>query len=817
MMQISGTHFAKGPMRMSEQMSAETLIVEDKDQESWVGRPLQRFEDARLLTGRGRFVDDRNLPHALHMAVRRSDQPHARIVNITTDAAKSVPGVHGVFVWNDIEAWIKPAIATSRMSAYQPTAIHALAPEIVHYVGEPVVAVLAESRYVAEDALELIEIEYETLPFEGDPIKAAQADAPLLHEGFVSNVLVERAFIRGEVNEAFEGAYLCVGGNFRFHRKTATAMEPRTYLAEPDAGRDSLTLYSSTQVPGIIRDALAELMDMPGNRLDVIAPDVGGGFGGKTSLYQEEMLVCALARKTGRAVRWVGDRLEDLLSTSQAFDEHVEASLAVSEEGKILGLKAVVVGDIGAYSIYPWTAGIEPVQVVSFLPGPYKVPCYSGHVRAVTTPKSPTGPYRGVGRPTSTFVMERLIDMAAVRLGLDPAEIRERNMVQPHEFPYKTPSGIVWDQSAFTEGLQLAKERFGYPQARRDQATARDQGRWIGIGIASYAELSGIGSRISASPGMPINTGTDVCVIQLDSTGSIQASFGCASHGQGHETTLAQVLADELAVDPSCLRVVTGSTQGVPHGTGSYASRTAVISSGAAILAARELRERMLRLAALLLDASPEFIKVQSGVFRDSLTGKQITVAELAKAQYSQMGRVPASAREELCVTRTYDPVVGTTSSSTHMVEIEIDPNTYAVHFLRYLIVEDSGRIINPLIVTGQARGAFAQGVGAALFEEVVYDENGQLLSASLVDYVLPSAPEVPALDLVHMKTVSSTNLGGFRGMGEGGTIGSPAAIANAISDALAHKGVEVFELPMTQQRIFQLINKPQTKTGVVS
>ena len=774
----------------------------------WVGRPVPRVEDARLLCGLGRYVDDRASPHALHMALRRSDQPHARIKAIRAQAAKELPGVFGVYTWSDLDGLIRPAVASSRMAAYQPTPIYPLAPQIVHYVGEPVVAVLAESRYVAEDALELIEIEYEALPVETDPVRAALPGAPLLHADLISNVLVERAFTRGEVDQAFSEAELVVEENFRFHRKTSAAMEPRCYLAEVDSGRDALTLYTSSQVPGIIRDALSDLMDMPGNQLHVIAPDVGGGFGGKTSLYQEEMLVCVLARKLGRAVRWTGDRLEDLLSTSQGFDERVSAALALDAQGRLLGLRAEVIGDIGAYSIYPWTAGIEPVQIVSFLPGPYKIPCYHGHVRGVTTPKAPTGPYRGVGRPTSTFVMERLMDMAAHRLGVDPTELRRINMVQPDEFPYKTPSGIVWDQSAFTEGLAQAKSHFGYEEARQAQAAARQHGRWVGIGVASYAELSGIGSRISASPGMPINTGTDTCVIQLDSTGAVTAAFGCASHGQGHETTLAQVLADALGVRMDQIRVMTGSTQAVPHGTGSYASRTAVISSGAGILAARELRERLLRVASQLLSVDPRQLSLANGLIRDAVSERTLSLAELARAQYAQMGRLPPEGREELCVTRMYDPVVGTTSSSTHMVQVEIDPQTYAVTVHRYVIAEDCGRVINPLIVTGQTRGALAQGVGSALLEEVVYDAEGQLLTASLVDYVLPSAPEVPNLELVHIPAISQANVGGFRGMGEGGAIGSPAAIANAISDALQHLGIEINEMPVTQERLFQRIRQ---------
>jgi carbon-monoxide dehydrogenase large subunit len=789
---------------MSETLTRAPAEVRDK----LVGKPVRRVEDARLLTGLGRYVDDLPARHALHVAILRSDQAHARVVAVRDEYARQVEGVIGVYAWHDIAPFIRPAVATSRMADYQPTAIHALANGVVRYVGEPVVAVVARSRYIAEDAVEQLVVEYEPLPVATDAPSAAEEGAPLLHEGFRDNILVQRVFARGEVEAAFASAPVVIRESFRFHRKTAVAMENRTYLAEYDGGRDSLTLHTSSQVPGIVRDALSQLLEMPGNRLTVIASDVGGGFGGKTSLYQEEMLVCALARKLGKAIKWTGDRLEDLMATSQAFDERVDAELALDDDGQILGLRAKVLSDVGAYSIYPWTAGIEPVQVVSFLPGPYRVPCYMGQVRAVCTPKSPTGPYRGVGRPTSTFVMERLMDIAARQLGVDPVEIRRRNLVRADEFPYKTPSGIVWDRSGFQEGLAAAAERLGYEQVRAEQAEARAAGRWVGIGVACYAELSGIGSRISASPGMPINTGTDTCVIQLDSTGSFTASFGCASHGQGHETTLAQVLADELGARMDCIRVITGNSAAVPHGTGSYASRTAVISGGAAILAARELRERMLRLAGRLLDAPADMLHATDNAVVDATGDKRISFVDLAKAVYSQMGRIPPEAREELCVTRVYDPVVGTTSSATHMAVVEVDPETYSVHISRYVIAEDCGRVINPLIVEGQTRGALAQGIGAALLEEVVYDAEGQLQTASLVDYLLPSAPEVPNLELVHLDSVSASNPGGFRGMGEGGTIGAPAAIANAVSDALGPLGASMNVLPITPERLFQLIRQ---------
>ena len=396
--------------------------------EKLVGQAVRRTEDARLLCGMGRYVDDIEFANGLHMSIYRSDQPYAKVISINSKRAKDLPGVFGVYTWSDIADRIKPAVATSRMSDYLSTASYPLANGVVRYVGEPIAVVLAVDRYIAEDALNLLEVELEPLAIENDPVKASQEGAPLLHDELVSNILVKRSFAKGEIEQALKAAPVVVEGEFRFHRKTPMALENRVYLAEYIKSRDSLMLYSSSQVPGIIRDALVELLDMPGSRFNVISPDVGGGFGGKTSLYPEEMIVCALAYKLKRSIKWTGDRLEDLISTSQGFDERIQAKLALDSDGKIMGLSAQVISDIGAYSIYPWTAGIEPVQIISFMPGPYRVPAYLGSVIAVTTPKAPTGPYRGVGRPTSTFVMERLMSMAAKKLDIDPIELRLKTL-----------------------------------------------------------------------------------------------------------------------------------------------------------------------------------------------------------------------------------------------------------------------------------------------------------------------------------------------------------------------------------------------------
>jgi carbon-monoxide dehydrogenase large subunit len=772
-----------------------------------IGARVRRTEDPRLLTGFGSYTDDRQVARVLHVAFRRSEHAHARIVSVECEAARSAPGVIAVFTADDLVD-IKPLLATSRMRGYYATPILPLAHGKVRHVGESIVGVVAESRYLAEDAAELIEIEFEPLPHAADPVDARRPGAPLLHEEAGTNIIVAREFKRGDVDAAMASApaTVRVDGRFRMRRHTAMAMEPRACVAEYEAGRDALTLHSATQIPGIVRDALSDALGLPGSRLRVVAPDVGGGFGGKGSLYPEEIFVCAAARLLGRAVKWTADRMEDLTATSQAFDEIIDAELAVDRDGKMLALSGDVIGDVGAYSVYPWTGALEPVQVVSFLPGPYRIEHYRGRVKAVATAKAPTGPYRGVGRPVSTFVTERLIDMAAAKLGIDPKAMRLRNLVPPDGFPHKIGSGIVWDKSGFVEGLEAACAKIEYDELRARQRERRTAGKWYGIGIACYAELTGIGSRISVAPGMPINTGTETSTIRIDSTGAITAAFGIASHGQGLETTLAQVIAEHLGCRFEDVHVIQGDSAAVPGGTGTYASRSAVLAGGAARLASETLREKVLNAASHLLEAAPADLAADDGQITVAGTDRMITFRDVAKAVYSDMARLPQDAREELAATKTYDPVFGTTTSATHIAAVEIDPETYAVKIDRFVVAEDCGRIINPLIVDGQVHGGVAQGIGAALYEEIVYDAQGQFHTASLVDYLVPTACEIPAIDVVHLETESPTTLGGFRGMGEGGTIGAPAAVANAIADALSPLGVEINELPVTPERLFRLI-----------
>ena len=777
-----------------------------------VGARIKRTEDPRLLTGLGAYTDDRQVMRVLHVAFRRSDQAHARIRSIDCSAARAAPGVVAVLTAEDLSAAVRPLVATSRMPNYYPTPLLPLAQHKVRYVGEPVVGVIAQSRYHAEDALELIAIDYEPLAAVSDPEAAARSGAALLHEEAGSNVLVSREFKRGDVDAAAQSAPVRVKGRFRMHRKTALAIEPRACLAEYEAGREALTLHSATQVPGIVRDALATALDIPGHQIRVVAPDVGGGFGGKGSLYPEEIFVCAAARQLRRAVKWTSDRLEDLAASNQAFDEIVDAELALDADGRILALSADVIGDVGAYSVYPWTAGLEPVQVVSFLPGPYRIQHYRARTRAVATSKAPTGPYRGVGRPISTFVMERLMDMAAARIGMDVKDIRLKNLVAAEELPYKVASGIVWDKSGFQECLNAACAAIGYGSLRAEQKEARAAGRWVGIGVACYAELTGIGSRISVAPGMPINTGTETAIVRIDSTGAVTAAFGVAAHGQGLETTLAQIVAEHLGSRFDDIRVVQGDSSAVPGGTGTYASRSMVLAGGAGTLAAQAVREKVLNAASHLLEASVADLVAEDGRVTVVGTDRSISFREVARAVYSELARLPAEARGELAATRTYDPVFGTTSAATHIATVEIDPETYEVRVERFVVAEDCGRLVNPLIVDGQVHGGVAQGIGAALYEEVIYDERGQVTTGSLVDYLVPSACEIPPMLVVHLESESPTTLGGFRGMGEGGTIGAPAAVANAVADALAPLGIEINELPATPERLFRLIEAARAR-----
>jgi carbon-monoxide dehydrogenase large subunit len=783
--------------------------MSDAPRRGLVGAPVRRVEDARLLTGRGRYVADLVLPRMVHVAFARSPHAHARVRAVDASAAAALPGVLACLDGAGLAGEARPIAAESRTRGYHATRFPPLAVGIARFAGEAVAAVVADDRYVAEDAAEAVAVDYEGLAPVTDARAAMAEGAPRVHEDAPSNVLLSRTFAQGDVDAAFAGAALVVGDRFRVHRHAAVAIENRACLADWDAGAEALTLWSSTQVPGLLRDKLAELLDLPVHRLRVVAPDVGGGFGMKSALYPEEVAVCAIARRLGRPVKWVGDRREDLLTSTQAWDEDVEAELALDAEGRIAGLRARVVADVGAYSMFPWTASIEVIQVISFLPGPYRVPHYRGEAWGVATNKAPMGPYRGVGRPVSTFVTESLLDRAARRLGLDPFEIRLRNVIRDEDLPYRSPSGVVWDSGSFADTLREARARLGATPA------SSGGGRLVGVGVAAYVELTGVGSAIPASPGADISTGTEGATVRVDASGAVTASFGVACHGQGHETTLAQVVAEELGARFEDVRVVHGDTAAGPIGSGTYASRSAVIAGGAAILASRAVREKALAIAAHRLEVDPRDVELADGVAAvRGVPDRQVSLRDIARAAYAGARRLPEGMEPGLEATRYYDPFFGTAANAAHVAVVEVDPELASVALRRHLVVEDCGRIINPLIVEGQAVGGVAQGVGAALLEELIYDDAGQLVTGTLMDYLTPTAWEMPPVEVHHLERPSPSTLGGFKGVGEGGTIGAPAAIANAVAAALAPLGVAVSELPVTPERLFRLIRAARERDG---
>ncbi|MDB9998768.1 molybdopterin-dependent oxidoreductase, partial [Alphaproteobacteria bacterium] len=530
-----------------------------------------------------------------------------------------------------------------------------------------------------------------------------------------------------------------------------------------------------------------------------------GGFGGKGSLYPEEIIVAYLSKKFKKPVKWTSDRLEDIMSTSQAFEEIIDAKLSFNSDGKFVSLEGNVIGNIGAYSIFPWTGALEPVQVIGFLPGPYDIKNFHGNVKCVVTSKSPTGPYRGVGRPAAVFVLERLVDMAAKLISMDPIEIRLKNLINSQDLPYRIGSGIIWNDAGFKECLIKAKNSELF-QKMMEYKSNKKIDKWVGYGIATYAELTGIGSKISVAPGMPINTGSETATIEIDGTGSVTGTFAIASHGQGLETTLAQIIADELGVKPDDVKVIHGDTAKAKHGTGTYASRSAVIGGGAAIKSVRTLKNKILKVAAHLFNTDPNNIQIEDGIISSLNTNKSINFSELAEAVYSDMETLPVELRESLNATESYDPIYGATTTATHIALVEIDKQTFNIKVLKYIVSEDCGKVINPLIVDGQVHGGVAQGIGVALLEELNYDEEGQLTTANLVDYKIPTASEIPKIDIFHLENFLPDNIGKFKGMGEGGTIGAPAAIANAVADALSEYQIEINELPINQERLYHLL-----------
>jgi carbon-monoxide dehydrogenase large subunit len=772
------------------------------------GAAVPRKEDIRLLTGKGRYVSDLQLPGMLHAAFVRSPYAHAMVNGYQTEESLVLPGVVAVLTGDDPAVKSKSLLALSELQTYKPTKQPILAWPKVRYCGEPVAVVAATDRYVAEDAAELLAVEYQPLPAVVNAEDAIKVQPGLVHDEVPDNVLVYRKFQNGDIDAAFADAHLVVKRTFRTNRHQAAPLEGRACVAEWDEAQQRLTLYSSTQVPHLVRHGVANVLGLPENQVRVIALDVGGGFGAKSTLYPEEIAISILAMRTGRPVKWVEDRREGLAACSHAREQQHQIEAAFDSEGHLLAVRDRILCDVGAYSVFPWTAGIEPLMAGGLLTGPYKVKHYFCETYGVCTNKTPAGPYRGVARPATTFVMERVMDIAAASLGIDPVEIRRRNLIMPADLPYTSATRVVHDSEAYPVCLEKVLEAVDYQSFRAEQQRMRQLGRYIGIGFACYNELTGLGKAASAGPRMPFRTGHEAMTVRVDPSGKVTVLAGVTSQGQGLETTMAQLVAAELGVPLDDVQVQMGDTSLSLFGFGAFASRQAVIGGGAALLAASTLREKVFAIAAYRLEASQEDLEIENGEIRvKGAPERRITLAEVATIAYLRADLLPPGIEAGLEATRFYDPVRGTFAGGAQAAIVEVLPETGELRILRYVCAEDSGRVINPMIVDGQIHGAIAQGLGGALYEHIRYDENGQLLTGSLMDYLLPSAVEIPPIELCHVSFPSGT-VGGIRGAGEGGTLGPPACLANAVVDALSPFDIEIDELPIVPHRLHQLIQE---------
>ena len=770
----------------------------------YVGAIVRRREDRRLLTGAGWFVDDIKVAGCLHAAVVRSPHAHARVRAIDLDAARRATGVIGAWAFGDLAGTLTPlpisGVAPAPLQArvgfqVKTAAQYPLAAGKVRYVGEPVAVVVASDPYAAEDALERVRADYETLPAVLDVEAAARPGAPLVHEEWGDNVAVAFRHTVGDVDAAFRAADVVVRERLRMHRSAGVPLEPRGVLAAPEA-RGGVTVWASTQLPHLLQRALLETLGLPAHQVRVIAPDVGGGFGTKCSIYPEDVLVPLLAARLGRPVKWIETRREHFQSASHSREQLHDVELAATRDGDLLALRDRLFLDQGAYN--PWGI-VQPYNTVGHMLGPYRVRHFAVEARSLVTNKTPHAPYRGAGRPEAVFVMDRMVDRLAHRLDRDPADVRRRNVIRPEELPYdvgllyRDGNPLVYDSADFPAALEAALATAGYDEFRTAQPDLRARGVYRGIGISAYVEGTGIGPYEGA-------------VVRVDGSGKVVAASGACSQGQGHETAFAQVAADALGVTPDDVTVVGGDTGAVPFGIGTFASRSAVMAGNAIADAGRRVREKLVRAAAALLEARADDLEVAEGrVFVRGVPDRALPFARIVQASLPTFaGPGPAEPDFEATSYATVPTV--TYASAVHVAVVEVDAETGRVRVLRYVVSHDCGRVINPMIVEGQIQGGVAQGIGGALYERLVYDEAGQLLTGTLMEYHLPTAAEVPDVEMHHLECPSPRNPLGLKGLGEGGAISGPAAISNAIEDALRPFGVRVTEVPLTPARIQALL-----------
>jgi aerobic carbon-monoxide dehydrogenase large subunit len=763
----------------------------------WVGRPLPRYEDPVLLQGRGRYTADL-AQGARILRFIRSQVARGRILAV--NVPPEVPIIAAAVLGD-----VKPICPRLDRPDYVAVAQPILARERVTYVGEPIAAVIADTAAEAEDLAEQVTVE---IAAEMPVVTLDQAlalSAPLVHDMAAQNTLIDARFETPGVAAALAAAHQMVEFTFTSGRQAAVPLEPRGAVAAFDPATGRVTLFASTQMPHLLRTGIADALGIPESELRVVAPEVGGGFGQKMALIPEYVVAVWAARRFACTVAWIEDRLENLTASFHARDQRLHLRGGFDADGRLLAIDADILCNVGAYSNFPATCGVEPLMALADMPGPYRVPEYRARARGVASNTCPMSPYRGVSRPVITAAMERLMDCAAVRLGLDGLEIRRRNLIT--EFPHTSVTGIVHDPGSYREAMEAAARIVDFAEFRARQQTAHAEGRWLGLGVSVFAERTGPGTPAFAARRMVINPGFERVELAMDPSGFLEARIGSSPHGQGLKTTLAQLIADEIGVAPKEIRVVAGDTDRTPYGWGTFASRSLVIAGGACKLAAATLRERVQAVAGQILEADASDIEIGDGRAFVRGTDLGVEMRQLARVAYHQSHRFPAIAETGLSAVATYDPY-GTFSNACHVAIVAVDIATGKVEIERFVIVEDAGRLINPMIVEGQIHGGVAQGIANALYEKVVYDDGGNILTGSLADYLVPTMAEIPELEIHHLETLTEASVTGAKGVGEGGTIGAPAAVLNAVSDALAPFGVGIFEMPITPQRILQLLRE---------
>ncbi|MHB8595214.1 MAG: xanthine dehydrogenase family protein molybdopterin-binding subunit [Ktedonobacteraceae bacterium] len=770
-----------------------------------LGSPIKRREDPRLITGQATYVDDIKIPGMLHMSVLRSPYGHARINSINTEAARNHPGVVAVYTAQDLKGVvgnIAVAVPLGEIANGMGTR-GPLAEGKVRFYGDPVAVVIADDRYTARDARDLIEIDYEPLPAVVDVEKAMQPDSPRLYEEFDSNIALSSHPSTEEIDKVFADTQanggIVVKTRLVNQRLAPAPMETRGVVAEFRKAGKTLTVWSSSQIPHLLRNILAATVGLPQHQVRVIVPEVGGGFGCKLNVYPEELVAAYATMKTGRAVKWIEDRSENLAATIHGRDQIDYVEVAATKEGKITGLKVHGISDLGSYSqIFTNVIMIAFGFPVSC--GAYDIPAIHLSFDTVFTNKSPTDAYRGAGRPEATYVAERAIDLVAHELGKDPTEVRKLNFIKEDQFPYKSAAGAVYDTGNYIIALDKAMEIIDYKNLRAEQARKRTEGKLMGIGVSSYIEICGFGPKGSAPVGL-----YESARVRVEQSGTVMVYTGSSPHGQGEETTFAQIVAEEFSIPVESVMIMHGDTDSTPEGRGTYGSRTTAVGGSAVFNAVQRLKEKMKLIASHMLEASASDVTLEDGKF--SVAGspqKAVAFADVA-ATANLSNTLAPGIEPGLETTVFFEPDACVFPFGTHIAVVEIDKETGDVELTRFVAVDDCGRQINPLLVQGQVHGGIAQGVGQAMWEGVEYDDDGQLLTSTFMDYAMPVASEFPQFELDHTVTLTTVNPLGVKGVGEAGTIGSTPAVAAAVADAL---GVAHVDMPFKREKIYNIIHQ---------